>query len=210
MLMSFFKKALLVCLSLSFIQTISAQDNYEPFKSRFALKAYPLQMMIGHNPLSSEWGLHGELSIAKRTSVELAWAYCSNSILFQPNAIIPDSLTDIKVITSGQCFRAGVRFYLGKQQPSMKGFYLAPMIGLSTTNIYDKPDKNLYIKMIYASMGLNFGYQILLPSGICFDFNLGLAGRYGVGIVKVRDESVTISGIAPKISMGLGVGYCFN
>lgn len=208
--MSFYKKLLLVCLSLSFIQSISAQDTIKPFQSRFILKVYPSQMMIGHNPLTSEWGLHGEISFSKHASTELALSYNTNSVLFEPNTMIPDSLSNIKVITSGRSMRAGVRFYLGKKKDQMQGLYLGPAMALSSTNIYDRPDKNVSIRLIYASLGLKFGYQIILPRGLCFDFNVGLAGRYGIGLIKVNNESDTVDGFAPKLSLGLGLGYCFK
>lgn len=217
MRISFYKKLLLVCLSFLFIHAIVAQDTIKPFQARCIIKLYPSQMMIGHNPLTSEWGVFGEVSFSRHTSTELAFTSFygnilsqPNSPIFQPDPLIPDSLSPVKLSTWGRCIRGGVRFYLNKKQDQMQGFYLAPVGAVSFVNKTNKPDKNITIRMIYASLGLNLGYQIILPRGFCFDFNVGLAARYGIAQIKVNNEKAIADGFAPKVNIGLGLGYCFK
>lgn len=169
------KKIVFIIAALVVSMSLAAQ-------SAQAIKIGPLGFLIG------SYNLRYERAIDFNSSFQLSANYY-NFKLFG-------------IATNGYGADVAYRYYF---KESLKGVYVAPVLGLAFNETYVSKNSDVKGKFSYLGLGATVGYQIVSHSGFVTDLGIG----YGYNIELGKDDNLisSYSFAVPKFT--LAIGYKF-
>jgi hypothetical protein len=215
------KSKLLLIIGLLLLLTTSiglAQGGTSTAKDyKYTVKINPLAALGGPFwvvviPVTGEYKALFEARIAKQMSFQLGGSYIGPSVLLNLDKIATDTSNIASIHTSGFKVSGMFKYFLSRDLPAPKGFYLAPQISYAKASIAEK--NNTANKVGAQKLNINacIGYQLITSGGFCLDIFTGM------GYVSRKwDYQGTTSGdldlgknrSGVSIPLGFSFGYAF-
>lgn len=199
---------------------LKAQDSIRekpisPQRVNTVIKTNPLPILWGPVPLTAEFRIVREITVATNQSMELGFSYLGKSPLF---SILENGLNQnnqVKMYVSGFRLQMAHKFYINEVLEKMEmsdfdyapvGFYIAPHISYSSAKFtYKSLNRyDVYIRGTHFNINLLGGYQTLIDDQLAIDFFAGMGYKK-----NTWTEHSPPNNIVP-VDMGLGSFYNSN
>ena len=191
--------------------TTSAKDY------KFTVKINPLAALGGPFwvlvvPVTGEYKAMFEAKVAKQMSFQLGVSYIGPSGLLNLDKIATDSSDIAGLHTSGFKVSGMLKYFLSRDLPAPKGFYLAPQVSYAKAKIADKNNSANYVGAQKLCVNACIGYQLITSGGFCLDIftGMGFVSRkwdYQGKTSTDLDLGKNRNGV--NIPLGLRFGYAF-
>jgi len=191
-------------------QTASEKD----FK--FTIKTNPLAALGGPFwvlvvPVTGEYKALFEYAFAEKMSFQVGASYIGPSVLLNLDKISTDTANVANINTSGFKISGMFKYFLSRDLPAPKGFYVAPHFSYAKAKISEASSSN---KVGAEKLNINacIGYQMITSGGFTLDIftGMGYVSRkwsYEGQSDGVFDLGNNRSGI--NIPLGISFGYAF-
>jgi hypothetical protein len=153
--------------------TTSAKDY------KYTIKINPLAALGGPFwviviPVTGEYKVSFEAKVAKQMSFQLGGSYIGPSVLLNLDKIATDTSKISALHTSGFRVSGMVKYFLSRDLPAPRGFYLAPQISYAKAKIADKTNSANYVGAQKLCLNACIGYQLITSGGFCLDIFTGM------------------------------------
>jgi len=195
----------IAAMSISFAQ----YDGKGKPEHQYVIKTNLLPIAWGPIPFTGEYRLVGEAAIAPKQSVQLALSYLGPSAILNASSIQDTAGNNVGVTISGYRIQATYKFFLTKSE-APKGFYVGPHISFASAKLYDKNNKNNFVKADYFNAVAMLGYQVIADNGFAFDFFTGVG--YKSNSITAQGNLKTSKFTFPnnmKVYFGFNMGMAF-
>jgi hypothetical protein len=218
MIMKKAKYLLVIGLALLFAgSSVSAQEAGAGKDYKFTLKVNPLNAMGGPFwvlvvPITGEYKVVGEAAIAKRMSLQVSGSYIGPSVLINLDKISAEGSEVSGIKTSG--FKVGgmLKYFLSRDLPAPKGFYLGPHISFAKATITNKDVTTDKVGGQKINVNACIGYQMITSGGFTLDIFTGLgfvSRKWSYEGTSSEDFDLGADKNGVSIPLGVSFGYAF-
>lgn len=190
----------------------TAQKDY-----KYTVKVNPLAALGGPFwvivvPVTGEYKALFEAKVAQKMSLQLGVSYIGPSVLLNLDKLATDTASISGLHTSGFRVSGMVKYFLSRDLPAPKGFYLAPQISYAKASIADKNNTANKVSATKLNINACIGYQLITEGGFCLDIftGMGYVSRkwdYQGDSSGELDLGANKSGVS--IPLGISFGYAF-
>lgn len=192
--------------------TTSAQKDY-----KYTIKVNPMAALGGPFwvvviPVTGEYKALFEAKVAQKVSLQLGASYIGPSVLLNLDKLTTDTASISGIHTSGFRFSGMVKYFLSRDLPAPKGFYIAPQVSYAKASIASKDNSSNKVNAQKLNINACIGYQLITSGGFCLDIftGMGYVSRkwdYQGDSSGELDLGANKSGIS--IPLGISFGYAF-
>ena len=163
-------------------------------------------------PVTGEYKALFEAKVAQKMSLQLGVSYIGPSVLLNLDKLSTDTASITGIHTSGFRVSGMVKYFLSRDLPAPKGFYLAPQISYARATIADKLEASNKVNAQKLNINACIGYQLITEGGLCLDIftGMGYVSRkwdYQGDTSGELDLGTNKSGVS--IPLGISFGYAF-
>lgn len=214
------KYLLIVLLALLFAGSqVSAQQATKTADKtyKFTIKANPLNALGGPFwviivPVTGEYKLLGEYAFAKKMSFQLGASYIGPSVLINLDKLATDTSDIAGIKTSGFKFSGMLKYFLSRDLPAPKGFYVAPHFSFAKATIANKDVSSNKVGAQKININACIGYQMITNGGFTLDIFTGMgyvSRKWNYEGTSSGDLDLGKNRSGVSIPLGLSFGYAF-
>lgn len=205
---------------------VFAQDSvtnplfeHPDFYTSFIYKTNPAAILWGAIPLTSEYGLIGEVALSRRTALQVGGAYLGKNIfwLMLEDSAKSKTTYGTKLSVNGYSFSGAFKFYYFPNAPL--GGYVSPHVSYSSARFYylNYNRVNDYLLNNRYIFSLMFGRQMLWFRRVFVDMYVGIGYKTSEWIegsrLAVHRTSSPLGDFDEnkfKLNMGFNLGFTLD
>ncbi len=212
-------KVLLIAVLLILVSGYAVNAQEKSAKDyKFTVKVNPLNALGGPFwvlvvPVTGEYKVVGEYAFSKQMSFQVSASYIGPSVLVNLDKISANEGQEAPGIkTGGFKFGGMLKYYLSRDLPAPKGFYIGPHITFAKATLTSKTNSADKIGAQKLNVNAVIGYQLITSGGFTLDIftGMGFVSRkwdYQGASSTEFDLGANKSGVS--IPFGLSFGYAF-
>lgn len=183
----------------------------------FTVKVNPLNALGGpfwvvFIPITGEYKVLFEAKLAKHISAQVGAAYIGPSVLVNLDKISTDTSKVTGISTNGFKVSGMVKYFLSRDLPAPKGFYLGPQISYAKAKIANKTLSSEYVGAEKFCINLCIGYQMITSGGFTLDIFTGMGyvtRKWDYQGKSSGDFDLGNNKTGVNIPLGFSFGYAF-
>jgi hypothetical protein len=196
--------------------TVAAQETGTGKNFKFTIKTNPLSALGGPFwvaviPITGEYKLLFETALTQKMSGQIGLGYIGPSVLINLDDLTSTGSSVSGIKTSGVRVQGMLKFFLSRDLPAPKGFYVGPHLSYATASLKSKDNPTDKISAQKINVNGVIGYQMITSGGFCLDIytGMGFVSRKWTVSGSTFDVTTFKDKSSVSIPFGMSFGYAF-
>lgn len=200
------------------VSPVSGQQSSDSEKDyKFTIKINPLNALGGPFwvivvPVTGEYKVVGEYAFSDKMSFQLGASYIGPSVLVNLDKITSTGSNVSGIKTAGFKVTGLLKFFLSRDLPAPKGFYVGPHFSFAKADITSKDNAADKISGQKINVNACIGYQLITSGGFTLDIFTGMgfvSRKYDYQGASSGEFDLGGNKSGVSIPLGFSFGYAF-